>query len=282
MRTIAHVSDLHFGREDPRAAEALLADVNAVAPALVAVSGDLTQRARVAEFAKARAWLARIAAPLVVVPGNHDVPLYDLLRRFAQPLARFRAYVTPELEPVYADEELVAIGISTARSLTWKGGRISWEQMDRVRRLLCAPGPERLHVLVAHHPFSPPDASPRERLVGRAASALAVFGGCGLDLVLTGHLHRGFAGGLHPRGHTVARSVLALHAGSAISHRLRGETNSYNLVRVMGRRVDVEVRAFGGERFEPLKTYRFTRTGEGWVPLAPLEESAPPAAPPAW
>jgi hypothetical protein len=149
--------------------------------------------------------------------------------------------------------------------------------MERVRRLLCAPAPERLHVLVAHHPFSPPEASPRERLVGRAAAALAVFGGCGLDLVLSGHLHRGFAGGLHRRGHTVSRSVLAVHAGSAISHRLRGEANSYNLVRVIGARLDVEVRAFAGTRFEPRATHRFARTGEGWVPLAPLEDR--PAAP---
>jgi 3',5'-cyclic AMP phosphodiesterase CpdA len=278
VRTIAHVSDLHFGREDPGAAEALLRDFDALRPSLVAVSGDLTQRARVREFAKARAFLARVRAPLLVVPGNHDVPLFDLLRRFARPLARYRRFVTPELEPVWADEELVAIGISTARSLTWKGGRISWAQMDRVRRLFCAPGPERLHVLVAHHPFSPPDLSPRQRLVGRAEAALAAFGGCGLDLILTGHLHRGFAGGFHPHGHTVARSVLALHAGSAISHRLRGEANSYNLVRVRGHQLEVELRAFTAERFEAVKTTRFTRTAEGWFPLGePVLGSPPPA-----
>jgi 3',5'-cyclic AMP phosphodiesterase CpdA len=267
MRTIAHVSDLHFGREDPRAVEALLRDLDALAPSLVAVSGDLTQRARVREFAKARAFLARVRFPLLVVPGNHDVPLFDLLRRFARPLARYRRYVSPELEPLYVDDELVVVGISTARSLTWKGGRISREQMERVRRLLCAPDPEKLHVLVAHHPFTPPDLTPGQRVVGRARAALAAFGSCGLDLILTGHLHRGFAGHFQTPGHTVTRSVLALHAGSAVSRRLRGDANSYNLVRARGRRLEIELRTFTADRFEAVKTTRFTKTGEGWVPL---------------
>jgi 3',5'-cyclic AMP phosphodiesterase CpdA len=273
VRTIAHVSDLHFGREDPAAAEALLADLAALSPSVVAVSGDLTQRARVGEFAKARAFLARVAAPLVVVPGNHDVPLFDVVRRFTRPLERYRAWITPDLEPVLSDAELVVVGISTARSLTWKGGRISFEQMERVRRLVCGGGPERLRVLVAHHPFSPPETSPRERLVGRVDAALAAFGGCGLDLVLTGHLHRGFAGRFAAGGHTVARTVLGLHAGSAISRRLRGEANSYNLVRAADRRLEVELRVLTTGRFEAVKTSRFTLTGSGWVPLAPLAAS---------
>jgi 3',5'-cyclic AMP phosphodiesterase CpdA len=279
VRTIAHVSDLHFGREDPRAAEALLADLAALSPSVVAVSGDLTQRARPRQFERARAFLDRVAAPLVVVPGNHDVPLYDVLRRFARPLARYRAFITSELEPVFEDDELVVVGISTARALTWKGGRISYEQMARVRALVCGGGPERLRVLVAHHPFSPPDTSPREPLVGRAGAALAAFGGCGLDLVLTGHLHRGFAGGFAAGGHTVARTVLGLHAGSAISRRLRGEANSYNLVRSADRRLEVELRALVGAGFAPVKTTRFARTGAGWVPLAPLGDPPPATAP---
>src|SRR5512144_1168606 len=102
MRTIAHLSDLHFGREDPVAVEALLEDLARVRPSLVAVSGDLTQRARVREFERARTFLRRLPWPWLAVPGNHDVPLLDVLRRFVSPLDRFRAYVAPNLEPVYA------------------------------------------------------------------------------------------------------------------------------------------------------------------------------------
>src|SRR5512132_2197917 len=132
MRTIAHLSDLHFGREDPVAVEALLDDLARVRPSVVAVSGDLTQRARVREFEKARAFLARVPFPKIVVPGNHDVPLFDVLRRFVSPLDRFRAYIPPSPDPIHVDAELVVVGISTARSLTWKSGRISHAQMARV------------------------------------------------------------------------------------------------------------------------------------------------------
>jgi 3',5'-cyclic AMP phosphodiesterase CpdA len=274
VRTIAHLSDLHFGKEDPLAVEALVRDLDDTAPSLVAVSGDLTQRARPGEFAKARAFLAQLAAPRIVVPGNHDVPLFDLVRRFASPLGHYRAFVTEDLEPLYEDEELVAIGISTARSLTWKAGRISHPQMERVRRRLCDGRPDRLHVLVAHHPFSAPETTPRERLVGRVGAALAAFGSCGLDVVLSGHLHREFAGDLASPGHTLARSVLAFHAGSAVSRRLRGEANSYNLLRVLGPKLEVELRVFTGARFEAARSRRFVRTGEGWVALGDPPQAA--------
>jgi 3',5'-cyclic AMP phosphodiesterase CpdA len=262
VTTIAHLSDLHFGREDPVAVDALVAELDAVAPSLVAVSGDLTQRARRAEFRKARAFLARVAAPKLVVPGNHDLPLFDLARRFLAPLDRFRAYVTADLAPVWEDDEVLAVGVNTARSFTWKAGRVSLAQMEALRGVFCRGDPRRLHVLVAHHPFSPPVARPREAVVGRAAAALSALSGCGLDLVLTGHLHREFTGDL--AGHTLARTALALHAGSAVSRRLRGEANSYNLVRVRGARVEVELRAFDGRGFRGARTLAFVRSEKGW------------------
>jgi 3',5'-cyclic AMP phosphodiesterase CpdA len=278
VTTIAHLSDLHFGREDPRAVEAILADLAALAPSLVAVSGDLTQRARRAEFARARAFLARLAAPRIVVPGNHDVPLFDLPRRILAPLARFRLYVTADLAPTWEDGEVLVVGVNTARSLTWKGGRVSLAQMEALRAAFCRGDPARLHVLVAHHPFSPPEGRPREAVVGRAAAALSAISGCGLDLVLTGHLHREFTGDL--AGHTLARSALALHAGSAVSRRLRGEANSYNLVRVRGRCVEVELRVFDGTAFAPARTSRFLRTEQGWVAIGDRPALEAPGASP--
>lgn len=274
MRTIAHLSDLHFGREDPDAVEALVSDLDALAPSLVAVSGDLTQRARPAEFAAARAFLARLAAPRLVVPGNHDVPLFDVLRRFLAPLERYRAFVSGELEPVWADEEVLAVGLNTARSLTWKAGRVSHAQVELLRQRFCGTGSGRLHVLVAHHPFAATPHAPGERPVGRAAAAFAALATCGLDLVLSGHLHRGYVGSLG--SHSVARSVLALHAGSAISRRLRGEANSYNLVRVRGPLVEVELRVLHGGGFAAARTSRFLRTDSGWAPIGDPPQATPP------
>jgi len=134
MRTIVHISDLHFGRHGNVVAEALHECIVKASPDLLVVSGDLTQRARHVEFTAARAFLDRMSpVPMVIVPGNHDVPLYDVVRRFVRPLGRFRRLISPIVEPFFADE-IAVLGINTARSLAIKSGRISLEQMDKIRR----------------------------------------------------------------------------------------------------------------------------------------------------
>ncbi|MBV9686902.1 MAG: metallophosphoesterase, partial [Alphaproteobacteria bacterium] len=128
MRTVAHLSDLHFGRHDETVAERLMADISEVQPDLVVVTGDLTQRARHRQFAAARAFLEKFSMPIIVVPGNHDVPLYDVLERFIGRLARYRRYICTELQPFYADDEIALLGLNTARSATFTDGRISYKQ----------------------------------------------------------------------------------------------------------------------------------------------------------
>ena len=118
MKKIVHLSDLHFGLVDHSTVEPLIAVVKEIAPDVVAVSGDLTQRARSQQFEEARAFLDRLPKPQVVVPGNHDVPLYDVYSRFARPLDKWRRFISEEVEPVYDDEEMVVSGVNTARSLT--------------------------------------------------------------------------------------------------------------------------------------------------------------------
>src|SRR5438445_2755469 len=138
MPVIAHISDLHFGTEDPAVAEGLLADLATQQPALVVNSGDLTQRARAGQFRAARAFLDRIPFPQLTVPGNHDIPFYDVARRFLSPLSRYRRYITPDLAPRFESEQFVVLGVNTARSATWKNGRISLEQIEEIRGELYA------------------------------------------------------------------------------------------------------------------------------------------------
>ncbi len=277
MRTIAHISDLHFGREDPPLVEALLAELEQAAPTLVAVSGDLTQRARPRQFAAVRAFLDRISAPILVVPGNHDVPLYEVVRRFVLPLERYRRYITSELAPRFRDEELAVFGVNTARSATWKNGRISLAQIDEIRSWLCAIPPSVFKVVVTHHPFIPPPDDPTPALVGRGLQALRVAEACGVDLLLAGHLHVGYTGDV--RGHhvTIRRSILVAQAGTATSTRLRSQPNGYNLITVDPRHPPAEpphlalvVRAWDGSRFAPVEEGCFVKMGDEWQPERPL------------
>lgn len=263
MRTIAHVSDLHFGAIDPAVAEAARQDIVAAAPSLLVVSGDLTQRARRSEFRAARAWLDALPFPRLVVPGNHDIPLFDLARRFLQPLRRYRRYITEDLEPVYVDEELAVVGVNTARSLTWKEGRISHDQIEDAQRRLCALPDTVFKVLVTHHPFVPPPHDPHSAIVGRARRALRRLESCGVELLLAGHLHVGWTGDVAGTHVTIRRRVLVAQAGT-LSLRLRDHPNGYNSIALDPPRLLLTARSWDGRRFATSAQARFVERDGRW------------------
>lgn len=266
MRTIAHLSDLHFGTEVPAVAQALADDLQKCAPSLVIISGDLTQRARRKQFEDARDFLARLPVPQLIVPGNHDVPLYDVIRRFAAPLKRYRRFISGDLNPTFFDDEIIVVGLNTARSFTWKNGRISVEQIEALKGRLDRGG-LRVKVVVTHHPFLPPPGDVGIDLVGRASRAIAVLDACNVDLLLAGHLHRGYAGDIRTHYPAARRAMIAVQAGTAISHRMRhGEANAYNLITVERLCAAIEVRAWDGAAFVRVNHSIYDRADDGWHP----------------
>lgn len=262
MRTIAHLSDLHYGTEDTRIAEALVGEIARLAPSLVVVSGDLTQRARRGQFERAHRFLDRLACPKIVVPGNHDVPLFDVVRRFLQPLRRFRRFIGPEPYPFYRDDEMAVLGINTARSWTWKQGRISYDQTRRIDALLAEVPEGVFKALVTHHPFIPPEGGTMAGVppVGRAALALEVLDRRCVDLLLAGHIHQGYSGDVRTFYPGTRRAIIAAQAGTAISHRRRNEPNAYNYITVRGESMEVAVRTWRGDAFVPSTTTTYRRT----------------------
>jgi len=267
MRRLAHISDLHFGRTDPVVVEALIAELNADRPDLVIVSGDLTQEARTGEFRAAQTFLSRLASPWIAVPGNHDISPYHLVQRFFDPFARFRRYIQQATEPVWQDEEIAVVGINSARSmlleLNWAHGSLSRGQMERAEARFEAMPASLFRIVVAHHPFLPPEEEPTVRTVGRSAEALDRFERAGVKLTLSGHLHRGYARFLEPvlSGGRIAdvkareperaatRSLLVVQAASATSTRLRGEPNAYNHIRIEDGLAAIEPRIWTGSCF---------------------------------
>lgn len=266
MSTIAHLSDLHFGAEDPKLIEPLLADIDAQHPTLVVISGDLTQRARASQFVAARAFLARIRQPVLVVPGNHDIPLYDVLRRFMLPLDRYVRYITNEFAPTFTDGDLAVLGLNTARSNTWKSGRISHGQIEAMRAYFSKAPASALKILVTHHPFIPPPNDPESRVVGRGPHVLDVAEALHVDVVLAGHLHVGFSGDARTHYVSIKRSIFAIQAGTALSFRTRDEANAYNVITVHPPQLSVTVRAWDGKRFAAIRTTRVNRQGSDWIP----------------
>jgi 3',5'-cyclic AMP phosphodiesterase CpdA len=268
MRTLVHLSDLHFGRVDPALLEPLRQLVHTIAPDVLVVSGDLTQRARSEQFAQARAFLDTLPGPQIVVPGNHDISLYNVYRRFLRPLERYRRYITDDLDPCYIDDEIAVVGVNTARSLTFKDGRVNARQVARIRERLAGLGPQVTRIVVTHHPFDLPESYDPRDLVNRAPMAMQVFAETGVDILMAGHLHTSHAGNTAERYKISEYAALVVQAGTATSTRGRGEVNSFNVVRVEPQKVEIDRYGWDVVRgqFALVATDKFYRNGGVWTP----------------
>ena len=266
MRTLVHLSDLHFGRVDANLLDPLRDLVHKLAPDVVVVSGDLTQRAKSEQFEEAKAWLDTLPGPQIIVPGNHDISLYNVFRRFLQPLTRYKRYITDDLDPIFVDEEIAVLGVNTARSLTFKDGRVNKEQIAAIKAQLADLPDNVTRIIVTHHPFDLPKTYDEDDLVDRAPMAMQAFADCGVDLLLAGHLHTSHAGSTSERYHMSEYAALVVQAGTATSTRGRGEVNSFNVVRVESERIEVDRYGWDevGKSFSLMKTEPFLRRGNVW------------------
>ena len=266
MRTILHLSDLHFGRVNPALLGPLMRTVEEVGPDLIAISGDRTQRARSYQFQQARSFLDALPKPQIVVPGNHDIPLHNLFARFFEPLTKYKRYITDEMQPVYQDEEMIIIGVNTARSSVFKGGRINQSQVTRLREKFCTFGKEVVKAVVTHHPFDLPDGHSERDLVGRARMAMTSLAECGADLFLAGHLHISHTG--HTKRYKIhGHSALVVQAGTATSTRERGEANSFNVLKIAYPEITVEKFHWNPvtASFAVATHEGFKQIDEGWI-----------------
>jgi 3',5'-cyclic AMP phosphodiesterase CpdA len=276
MRVIVHLSDLHFGRIDHPLLEPLVAVIKAASPHLIAVSGDLTQRARTEQFEEARAFLDRLRFPQIVVPGNHDISLHNVVERFLWPLRKYMHHITSDLMPFFFDGEIAVLGLNTARSLTTKYGRINSAQVQAVGNRFGPLGREITKILVTHHPFDlPPGYEDEHQLVGRAERAMDFLAKSGVDLMLSGHLHLSHTGLTTKRYKIEGYSALVVQAGTATSTRGRGEANSFNILRVEAERIVVERIWWQPQSasFQLASALTYERGAGGWMAVAEARPS---------
>ncbi len=235
--------------------------MTALEPDLIVVSGDFTQRAKIVEFEQARDFLATLPGEKLTVPGNHDIPLWNVCARLFTPLRNYTRFISRDLSPIYRDAEMVVLGINTARSLTWKDGRINREQAAEARARLSEIGAGVIKIIVTHHPFDDGDLKHEDELVGRGGMAMKEFAACGADLLLAGHFHTSYTGGTARRYKIAGHSALVVQAGTATSTRLRGHANSFNVLRIDPPRVEVEILTWLPDRseFETTETKRYER-----------------------
>jgi 3',5'-cyclic AMP phosphodiesterase CpdA len=257
MIRILHLSDLHFGRDRPELEGPLVHTVNRLAPDLVAISGDFTQRARRGQFEQARAFLGKLAPDTLSVPGNHDTPLDNLFMRFLRPFHRYKRFIDRELEPSLETKEMVVIGVNTVNRFSWQRGRLSPRTIRKIAEGFADAG-ERLRVVVLHHPLEHgPEVE--KRLMRGANAALTALNDAGADVVLSGHLHNTVT-----RPFAIAPGCLFVQAGTGLSTRLRGESNTFNLLTANREKIVIDTFSAGDDAvFEVRGRTTFSRDTAG-------------------
>lgn len=232
MTVLLHISDTHFGTEEAPVVAAAQAMARELRPDVLVLSGDITQRARRAQFDAARAFVDSLQIPHVLtLPGNHDIPLYNVLARVAAPYAGYKRVFGDDLEPELDLPDALVICVNTTRPERHKDGEVSRKQIARVvRRLEKAPRTQ-LRVVVTHQPacvMRPEDE--KDRLHG-GHTAVRAWSEAGADLVLGGHIHLPYVSDVCARVKETERSMYCIQAGTALSHRVRhGSPNSLNTI----------------------------------------------------
>ena len=269
MPRLLHMSDLHFGAHDPVLVEAVERRADAEKPDLIVISGDFTQRARTEQFEEACRFLARLrdaGHEVIAVPGNHDIPLYDVLRRFLSPLTRYKRYIDDTLCPFIETGGAAVLGINTARSLTFKNGHVSHEQMRFIRDTFARTSNSQPRILVTHHPlFALPvgDGPELGHIMEDQESALDAIADAGVDLLLAGHNHRASVNDATKLVKGAGKS-LVIQAGTATSPRTRDEMQSFNRIEIDESGCRVTILRWDGAAFVAGDSQWFERHGGQW------------------
>ena len=234
MTLLMHVSDPHFGAERVPVVAALEALVREQRPDVMLLSGDITQRATRAQFAAARRFVDRLALPaLVAIPGNHDIPLFNLAARLLWPYARYAQAFGPDLEPQFENPQVLVLALNTTRRWRHVDGELSAAQIERVARR-CEQAPAaQWRIVVVHQPVAVPRPQEVHNLLHGREAAVRRWSAAGVDLVLGGHIHLPCVLPLHEQLTGLPRRLWAVQAGTAVSKRVRAEAgNSVNLIRI--------------------------------------------------
>ncbi len=226
---LVHISDLHFAARRADQPAALARSIESIAPDVVVVTGDLTRNGRRAEFDLAAEFLGRLSAPKLVVPGNHDIPVFDPMQRALSPFSRFAARFGSADFSLRETPDVLIVGMNTAYNfrlgLDWSLGRVSATGLARVIDALRSRKAGRLAVIACHHPLCPNPVDGRRSATAGGPEAFRALAAAGMDILLHGHLHRALV-----RRH--AAGPVEICANTALSDRERDSASGYNAIAV--------------------------------------------------
>jgi 3',5'-cyclic AMP phosphodiesterase CpdA len=265
MKTIIHLSDLHFGRIRKPVMAPLIKEIESFKPDLLVISGDLTMRAKTKEFAETKAFLDSLPYPKIIVPGNHDIPLYNIFSRFFRALKKFKHYITEDLFPIYRDEEMAVYGLNTARSWLIMKGEVDLEQISKICAELNKLPNHLIKIIVTHHPFDLPFSKKQIYLIKRSRIAMEMLLLSRADLFLAGHVHASITH-IPEICKEMGYNSLLIQAGTATSVRTRREENAFNVLKLDYPRLEVTTYFWDLDQgnFHPKVSQNYQHSKNGW------------------
>lgn len=229
---IAQISDSHFGTVKPGVREGLIQTLKELKPDLILLTGDITQRARAQEFKEASEFVAQLKpTPLIAVPGNHDIPLFNLWGRLIQPYSNFKKLFKNQLEKDFVFGDVVIKGLNSTSRYRHIQGAFDLRRLDR--RLREKKWQAKVHIAAFHHPLDCAKTQDEKNLLRDNEKAIELFSHHQVDLLLGGHIHDPFVSLSSQRYPNTKRVMIIGVAGTCTSSRTRsGAPNSFNLIEV--------------------------------------------------
>ena len=278
MTLLLHASDPHFGTERSAAVDALVQLVHEQRPDVLLLSGDITQRATHLQFESARAFVARLQVPAILaIPGNHDIPLFNLAARLISPYARYMHAFGRDLEPEFENDEVLVLTLNTTRRYRHVDGALSNAQIERVARRLELARPAQWRMVLMHHPVAVTREQDRHNLLHGHAAAVQRWAAAGADLLAGGHIHLPFVLPLRDHWPHLPRAMWALQAGTAVSTRVRADAgNSVNIIRLGASAPALDTTA-GALRHCVIERWDHTATNQRFERVQTLSLSSAPS-----
>ncbi|MEI8338136.1 MAG: metallophosphoesterase [bacterium] len=271
MKTIVHLSDLHFGKIDAKRVNPLIKKISEIKPDLIIVSGDLTQRATEKEYKDAKKFFRKLDRPIFVIPGNHDIPLINIFQRLTDPFKKYKKIISTDLNPFYCDETIAIAGINSVRRYKITSGRISSKQISTTEKLLDNLDPKLIKIVVCHHPLDLPYSAKTIKkhthgVVSHSKTAMKHFSKIKVDIFLTGHIHQSHVADTKRRYKIDGYGGLIIQAGTAMSKRTRWEPVAFNVLKI--KRPNISIENYVGDILSPnyilSSTKKFRNTEIGW------------------
>jgi 3',5'-cyclic AMP phosphodiesterase CpdA len=273
---LMHVSDLHAGPPfNPALARQLAQEAHDLKPDLLVVSGDLVQRADFPhQWAVIKEYLATLPQPMLVVPGNHDVPLLNGFRRLLRPMSAFKKHISSNLNPVFERPGLVVVGGNSAHGLTVDGGYVSRAQLEAMERIFMSHPDSACKVAVLHHHVANPPGAAGRRMISNADEVVRMLDRCGVELLLCGHIHVSYVGTTLDVRPDLRQGTVICQSGTSTSRRGKGRErgkNSYNVIEVRDTTIRVAQHLFleDAGRYVPVAEHVFPHRSAGAYMLPP-------------